>query len=236
MKFSLTYKQIEKSGFWPSDPGKGGTFDNWSDFSVGVNHMFYNTDSVFTSFSATYNGPASDYNPNRLITPGIESPEFVLSLNAAWVDQGLGLMAGADVGQALRYGRAYDQTRWRTYLNYFGMDLFSVGVYYGGVSTSGDDALDIGEGEWGNLGAKVDGGKLTPGEADADGKVEVPNDEGNVGGPFARLNEAFNYYGVSLSRGFGQYDVTLTYNAKLLDGAKNTDLNTGVSLAVGYSL
>ena len=216
VKFSLTYKQVENQGkIWPNEEmSKEGKYDDWSDFSVGVNHMFYGTDSLFASFSATYNGPAADYNPNVLITPGIESPEFVLGLSGAWVDQGLGVMAGLDVNQALRYGRAYDQTRTRVYLNYFGLDMVSFGLWYGMVSTGGD-AIDIFSADWGTL--------------------EL-GDEGNVGGPFARLDEAFNYYGVSVSSAFGQYDVTFAYNAKLLDGAKNTDLNTGMSLAVGYSL
>lgn len=216
ISFHLTYKSIKNNGLLSPGPQPDyDTFQGWSSFAANYKRLLFNSESIFLSGVLGYVGPGSDYNPNTLVTPGIESPEYLVGLSTAWVSYSTGLMLGLDLKQALRPGRAEDQTRFNLGTYYFGVKNLTVGVFYGGVRTNG--GIDIGDSTWVAL--------------------RPPNtDEGDYGLPFARLKEVYDYVGGTIGYSIDGYDVTLSYTEKLITTAKNTDINKGMTLALGGSI
>ena len=213
----VTYKSIKNNGKWGPQQSDD-SFSGWSDFSFEYKRMVFNKRPYFVALLSSYEGPGSNYNPNKLVTPGNAVPVYSLGLNSAWLSASNEFMLGLNLAQAFRAGdRAKDQSKYYAYFYYMSKPGISFGAFFGGVQTQG--GIDIGSPEWASM---------VPGES-GNG-----HDGGNYGMPFARLNEAYRYAGASLSYSHLQSTVSLSYTQKLLDGAKNTDINSSVALTLGY--
>lgn len=209
---ALTYKRIENEGLFPmGGVVEDDSFSGWSDAEFGIKHM-HNYAPFYVAGIAKFSAPASDYNQHKLITPGNGASEFFLGANAAYYEANIGFMAGLNYGRGFRLGtRVPDQDKYSLTFYYTGIEMMSVGAFYGGVQSV--DGIDIGDDEF--------AAEATAGNG------------GHIGPPFDRIKEVYNYAGLSLTSSFTDtLSLTLSYMKKLESGAQNTDLSNTITLSL----
>ena len=213
---TVTYKAIE-------DTGNDDKFNGWAEVVTALKRSLYQSYPVFVTGTAAFSAPGSEYNQHQLATPGIGVPEFVLGLATAYAIPAANMMTSLELSRAFRLSnRANDQNRYILSLHYYLAGMVSLGVFGGGVSTDGGIDIMGADGEWARYIEK--------------GSTDPKGDEGNTGMPFPRLNEAYQYGGLSVGYRAGDCDLTLAYTEKDLAGAKNTDINRTWTLSVGTSV
>lgn len=227
MDFSLgfTYAKIANSGKWGPQQ-EDSEYSGLADVMISAKKKLYTEGALHVAGEFAFNGPASDYNPNVLVTPGIEAPEYVLGITNAYVHYDSNTVFGLDLAKAFRPGRAPDQMRMLMTVDFFGVELFTFGAHIGMVQS--DSGVDLGDDDWVHY--KTKGDKSTQ-----DGGSDM-GDEGHKGMPFARLNSAYQYMGLSASYDVSTAVVFLSYSQKMLSGARNTDINSNITLGCVYDL